>query len=135
MTKILKVIKPFYIMEAGDTFELSEDGSTYTSVYNEEHHESNDENSTITSSYSSTYKISTEYAKILVEKGYLEEVKEEKPFVNIFTEIQELLNTYNEDLNNLLTSKDDTPACLKVEQETVLRNMIKLLEHLNSLKK
>lgn len=135
MTKILKVIKPFYVLEEGDTLELSKDGSTYTSVYNEEHHEDSDDNSTVTSSYSSVYSISTAYAKTLVENGYLEEVKEQKDFVNIFDEIDRLLTKYYDDLNDLLYGKNDDPKCMQVEKETVLQNMIKLLEHLKNLKK
>lgn len=135
MTKILKVIKPFYVLEEGDTLELSKDGSTYSSVYNEEHHEDSDDNSTVTSSYSSVYSISTAYAKTLVENGYLEEVKEQKDFVNIFDEIDRLLTKYYDDLNKLLYGKNDDPKCMQVEKETVLQNMIKLLEHLKNLKK
>ena len=91
------------------------------------------------SSYSSVYTISAEYAKILVGQGYLEQVNENdtksKKFVNIFDEIDNLISVYNKDLAEALRSDDNTPQCLKVEKETVLRNMIKLLEHLNSLKK
>ena len=139
MTKILKVIKPFFVMEVGDTFEYDNNTNDYKSVYNEEHNSSNEENSTVVSSYNSVYTISEDYAKMLVDNGYLEEVKmnttSDKQFVNIFDEIDNLLVKYNSDLSTLLTSNDDTPQCLKVEKETVLRNMIKLLEHLKSLKK
>ena len=75
---------------------------------------------------------------MLVENGYIEEVMQntnnDKQFVNIFDEIEHLLIQYNTDLNLLLNSDDDTPQCLKVETETVLRNMIKFLQHLTSLK-
>ena len=136
MTKILKVIKPFFVMEVGDTFEYSEDTKDYKSVYSEEHNSSNEENSTVVSSYNSVYTISEDYAKMLIENGYLEEVTpNDKRFVNIFDEIDSLLAKYSTDLNILLNSTDDTPQCLKVEKETVLRNMIKLLQHLKSLKK
>lgn len=139
MTKILKVIKPFFVMEVGDTFEYNDKAKEYKSVYNEEHNSSNEENSTVVSSYNSVYTISEDYAKMLVENGYLEEVMQntnnDKQFVNIFDEIEHLLIQYNTDLNILLNSDDDTPQCLKVEKETVLRNMIKLLKHLKSLKK
>ena len=139
MTKILKVIKPFFVMEVGDTFEYDNNTNDYKSVYNEEHNSSNEENSTVVSSYNSVYTISEDYAKMLVENDYLEEVMpntaRDKQFVNIFDEIEHLLIQYNTDLNTLLNSKDDTPQCLKVEKETVLRNMIKLLQHLKSLKK
>lgn len=136
MTKILKVIKPFFVMENGDTFEYNVDTDQYESVYNEEHNSSNEDNSTVVSSYNSVYRISKEYAKMLLDNGYVEEVDEKKRFVNIFDEIDNKLNEYNNELYTLKTKADEnTPQCLLVEKETVLRNMIKLLEHLKGLKK
>lgn len=136
MTKILKVIKPFFVMENGDTFEYNADTDQYESVYNEEHNSSNEDNSTVVSSYNSVYRISKEYAKMLLDNGYVEEVDDKKRFVNIFDEINNKLSEYNNELC-VLKSKDDenTPQCLLVEKETVLRNMIKLLEYLKRLKK
>lgn len=136
MTKILKVIKPFFVMENGDTFEYNADTDQYESVYNEEHNSSNEDNSTVVSSYNSVYRISKEYAKMLLDNGYVEEVDDKKRFVNIFDEIDNKLSEYNKELY-VLKSKDDenTPQCLLVEKETVLRNMIKLLEYLKGLKK
>lgn len=136
MTKILKVIKPFFVMENGDTFEYNADTDQYESVYNEEHNSSNEDNSTVVSSYNSVYRISKEYAKMLLDNGYVEEVNEAKKFVNIFDEIDNKLSEYNEELYTLKTKADEnTPQCLLVEKETVLRNMIKLLEYLKGLKK
>lgn len=136
MTKILKVIKPFFVMENGDTFEYNADTDQYESVYNEEHNSSNEDNSTVVSSYNSVYRISKEYAKMLLDNGYVEEVDEKKRFVNIFDEIDNKLSEYNNELYTLKTKADEnTPQCLLVEKETVLRNMIKLLEHLKGLKK
>lgn len=136
MTKILKVIKPFFVMENGDTFEYNADTDQYESVYNEEHNSSNEDNSTVVSSYNSIYRISKEYAKMLLDNGYVEEVDEKKRFVNIFDEIDNKLNEYNNELYTLKTKADEnTPQCLLVEKETVLRNMIKLLEYLKGLKK
>ena len=136
MTKILKVIKPFFVMENGDTFEYNTDTDQYESVYNEEHNSSNEDNSTVVSSYNSVYRISKEYAKMLLDNGYVEEVDEKKRFVNIFDEIDNKLSEYNEELYTLSNGdNDDTPQCLLVEKETVLRNMIKLLEYLKGLKK
>lgn len=137
MTKILKVIKPFFVMEVGDTFEYEADTKQYKSVYNEEHNSSNEDNSSVVSSYNSVYTISEDYAKMLIDNGYLVEFssKNDKPFVNIFDAIEELTVKYKKELNDLFTTEDDIPQCLKVEKETVLRNMIKLLEHLSSLKK
>lgn len=136
MTKILKVIKPFFVMENGDAFEYNADTDQYESVYNEEHNSSNEDNSTVVSSYNSVYRISKEYAKMLLDNGYVEEVDEKKRFVNIFDEIDNKLNEYNNELYTLKTKADEnTPQCLLVEKETVLRNMIKLLEYLKGLKK
>lgn len=136
MTKILKVIKPFFVMENGDTFEYNANTDQYESVYNEEHNSSNEDNSTVVSSYNSVYRISKEYAKMLLDNGYIEEVDEKKRFVNIFDEIDNKLSEYNNELYTLKTKADEnTPQCLLVEKETVLRNMIKLLEYLKGLKK
>lgn len=136
MTKILKVIKPFFVMENGDTFEYNADTDQYESVYNEEHNSSNEDNSTVVSSYNSVYRISKEYAKMLLDNGYVEEVDDKKRFVNIFDEINNKLSEYNNELCVLKSKADeDTPQCLLVEKETVLRNMIKLLEYLKGLKK
>lgn len=136
MTKILKVIKPFFVMEDGDTFEYNADTEQYESVYNEEHNSSNEDNSTVVSSYNSVYRISKEYAKMLLDNGYVEEVDDKKRFVNIFDEIDNKLSEYNNELYTLKTKADEnTPQCLLVEKETVLRNMIKLLEYLKGLKK
>lgn len=136
MTKILKVVKPFFVMEEGDTFEYNEETAQYESVYNEEHNSSNEDNSTVVSSYNSVYRISKEYAKMLLDNGYVEEVDEKKRFVNIFDEIDNKLSEYNNELYTLKTKdNENTPQCLLVEKETVLRNMIKLLEYLKGLKK
>lgn len=136
MTKILKVIKPFFVMENGDTFEYNADTDQYESVYNEEHNSSNEDNSTVVSSYNSVYRISKEYAKMLLDNGYVEEVDEKKRFVNIFDEIDNKLSEYNNELYTIKSKADEnTPQCLLVEKETVLRNMIKLLEYLKGLKK
>lgn len=138
MSKILKVIKKFYLLEVGDTLELSEDGVEYTNVHNEELNESDEKGSDISARFTSTYSISTDYAKLLIEEGYLapyDEPETQKGFVNVFDEIDNMLETYNEELDNLDEDFADEPACLKVEKETVLRNMIKVLNHLNSLKK
>lgn len=136
MTKILKVVKPFFVMEEGDTFEYNEETNQYESVYNEEHNSSNEDNSTVVSSYNSVYRISKEYAKMLLDNGYVEEVDEKKRFVNIFDEIDNKLSEYNNELYTLKTKADEnTPQCLLLEKETVLRNMIKLLEYLKGLKK
>jgi hypothetical protein len=63
------------------------------------------------------------------------EVSDKTPFVNIFDEIDTLLNQYSSQLSTIEKDMKDLPACFRVERETVLQNMITLLKHLKSLKK
>lgn len=136
MSKILKVRAPFGLMDEGDTFEMAADGTEYSAIKNIESNEVDDNGTTMTSSLSSTYRISAAYAKALVEEGFLTEVsKQDRSFVNVFDEISAKLDTYKRELATLDKDMEDAPAVLKLEKETTLRNMVKLLEHLNSLKK
>lgn len=136
MSKILEVVVPFFMMEVGDTFELSEDGKSYISEFHEEFSKNDESNSNISSSYSSVFSISTEYAKELVKTGFLVECKPaNEKFVNIFGEIDNLLAKYEADLLNVEKDYANEPACLKVEKVTVMKNLIKVLKHLKSLKK
>lgn len=141
MEKILKVIKPFFVMEEGDTFQYSEEKGMYVSTFSMEDSESNDKLTEITSSYNSEYSISEEYARTLIAKGFLVEVNndtnktEKTPFVNIFDEIERLLTLYTSQLNDINSNMEGFPECLKTEKRAVLSNFIKLLNYLNSLKK
>uniref|UniRef100_A0AAU8BBN3 Uncharacterized protein n=1 Tax=Dulem virus 42 TaxID=3145760 RepID=A0AAU8BBN3_9CAUD len=83
------------------------------------------------------FTLSSDYAEYLKNSGILEEVEEktDKKFVNIFDEVSKLLSVYEKELSDIDLDMKDQPACLRVEKETVLLNMIKLLKHLNSLKK
>ena len=137
MAKILRVIEPFLVVSIGDTFEYSNDDKMYISKHNEEFYKTDDSVSDVKSSYSSEFKISPEYAKTLIMEGYLEEATEisDKAFVNIFDEIDGLLAKYKSELKNIDKDMSDLPACIKVERQTVLTNMVTLLEHLKSLKK
>lgn len=136
MSKILKVVKPFFIMEVGDTFELSENEKEYVSAINMEHHEDDEERSMV-SSYNAKYSISKEYADNLIDEGYLVEDApvQDKKFVNVFDEIADLRKEYKEELAAIDDEMANMPACLKVEKETVLTNLINVLDYLNSLKK
>ena len=141
MAKILKVTKPFFVMEIGDTFEYDVNTKQYKSVYNIEHNGSDEKNTTVVSTYNSVYTISEDYAKMLIDNGYLEEsyinTESEKPtqFVNIFNEIDKLISEYSKDLNDVDNEYKDMPECLKVEKVTVIKNLLKLLTYLKSLKK
>lgn len=141
MSKVLKVIKPFFVLDIDDTLELSQDGTSYSSVYKEQTSQSDDASSNIQSTYTSEYTISVDYAKLLIEEGYLAEVKKSEPvvdkrdFVNVFEEIDMLIEDYTEALRNIDDEMANMPACLKVERKTVLDNLITLLTHLKSLKK
>ena len=139
MAKTLRVIEPFLVMEIGDTFEYDEKTNMYVSQHREEYYE-NDESSLkeVKSIYNSDVMISVEYAKELIEEGFLEEateVNDKTPFVNIFDEIDNILKEYRANLDTLDNDFKDLPACIKIERQTVLQNMITLLKHLKSLKK
>lgn len=138
MAKTLRVIDPFFVMELGDTFEYDESTKMYVSKHKEEFYKMDDDSvNEIKSSYNSEFTISVDYAKSLIEDGYLEEASEcDKPsFVNVFDEIDNLLARYKKGLETLNEDCAELPACVKVERESVLTNMVTLLEHLKSLKK
>ena len=138
MTKTLRVIDPFFTVDTGDTFEYSDEAKMYISKHKEEFYQMDGDNiNDIKSSFDSEFRISEEYAKTLIDEGYLEEVPENEktPFVNIFDEIDRLLENYKKGVKNIEEDTIGLPACLKVERETVLSNLITILEHLKSLKK
>ena len=137
MAKILRVVEPFLVVNLGDVFEYSNEEKMYISKHNEEFYKADDTANDVKSSYTSEFKISVEYAKALVEEGYLEETTEvsDKEFINIFDEIDSLLTKYKKGLETIEQDMADLPVCVKVERQTVLTNMITLLEHLKSLKK
>ena len=139
MAKTLRVIDPFFVMDLGDTFEFNEDSKMYVSKHKEEFYKLDDGSiNEIKSSYNSEFQISVEYAKSLIEDGYLEEATEcenKSTFVNIFDEINTLLEKYKKGLETIEEDTANLPACVKVEKEAVLTNLITLLEHLKSLKK
>ena len=136
MSKTLKVIEAFAMMEPGDKFELSEDGKTYSCSLNMDWTADEDFAKTVYSKYASQYTISAAYAEVLVKEGYLEPVDApESNFINVFDEINTLKAKYAKELDDVNSDTYDFPECLKVEKRTVLTNMITLLDHLSSLKK
>lgn len=137
MTKELKVIEPFFNLQIGDKLILSEDGKFYVFTDGDSSVDKTEAGDS-KFSFSATFKIDSVYAQELVKNGYLEEVtykKSETPFKNVFDEIDIMLERYNKELDNLDRDFDDKPACLKVEKGTVLKNLIKALNHLKELKK
>jgi hypothetical protein len=140
MAKTLRVVEPFLVLMTGDMFEYDEETNMYVSQRKEEYYENGDSHSKqIKSTFSTNFSISPEYAKDLINEGIIEEATETEqnktPFVNIFDEIDTLLARYTEQLNDVEENSNDIPACMKIERETVLNNMITLLKHLKSLKK
>ena len=137
MAKVLRVIEPFFDVDIDDTFVLSDDAKFYVFEKNEEFHTNSSETEDLTSSLKSTFKISIKWAKQLVEDGYLEEVNEKAnaKFVNVFDEIEKLLNAYQEELKRIPETMKESPECLRVERTTVLMNMIKVLSYLKTLRK
>lgn len=137
MSKILRVIEPFFVMDLGDTFTLSEDGKTYYAEHNEEFRTAKDDGD-LTSTYNSTFAISPKWAQQLIEDGYLEEVdtpKTDSKFVNVFDEIDTLIARYQKELSELPMMMGGQPECLKVEKTTVLTNILSVLNHLKALRK
>ena len=137
MSKELKVCVPFFVMEVGDVMKLSEDGKTYYFDREDKYENVNDRDD-ISSSYSSHFEISTAYAKDLIEDGYLTELvektqKSDANFVNVFDEIDSLLNRYNNEKKE--TDESDDYPCVKLEKQTVYSNLIKVLTHLKNLRK
>ena len=138
MAKTLRVIDPFFVMDLGDTFEYNEDTKMYVSRHKEEFYKMDDGSiNEVQSSYDSEFCISEEYASKLIEDGFVEEVPDEKKtnFVNIFDEIDTLLEKYTNSLNTIENDTIGLPACVKVEREAVFTNLVTLLKHLKSLKK
>ena len=136
MNKTLTVIKPYGWMEPGEIFEPSADGKTYVNTHTNEY-SSTLKDADINSKMVTEYSISTDFAKDLISNGILDdgEKKEDRNFVNVFDTMDDMLDTYQKDLDNIDTDMKDSPACLKIEKETVLRNLIKTLSYLRSLKK
>ena len=132
MNKTLTVIKPYGWMEPGETFELSEDGKMYTNTHTTEYN-SVCKNNDIASKATTVYSISPDFAKALIEDGYLSEPVDK--FCNVFDTMDSMLETYHADLDNLDEDMKNLPACVKIEKETVLRNLIKTVSYLRSLKK
>lgn len=139
MAKVLRVIEPFFTAEFGDLFEYSDEHKAYVSSRTEEFYKVGETSvDEIRSKYNAEFQISIDYAKELIEEGYLEEATEKETankFVNIFDEIDRLKTQYEEGLKNIDQDMAELPACVKVERQTVLSNMITLLDHLKSLKK
>lgn len=133
MTKTLNVIKPFMHLVPGDTFELNEDGS-YTAKQHDEFTRT-DDSGDFKSSLTSEFTVSADYMKEMAEEGIVDMDEPKKPFVNVFDEIDKMLNTYTRDLKNIDSDMDNAPECLKVEKTTVLKNLIKTLNHLKDLRK
>lgn len=128
------VVKPFFVMESGDTFEKTNDGK-YVSVYSSEYSSTDADGCDVASTYTSRYEINESYAKSLLKDGFLKEVKDRDNFVNVFDEIEKLKNLYSNELATLDEDFANAPSCLKVEKKTVLENLSKVLNHLSGLKK
>lgn len=136
MAKTLRVINSFFVMEEGDTLEWNDDTNMYTADHSEEFHKSDDSDSELRSTYQSNFAISEDYAKELILDGYLEEVTDgKKVFMNVFDEINRLIEKYNDELKNINEDMANMPECLKVERTTVLNNILSVLDHLKELKK
>lgn len=136
MSNILRVIEPFFVTETGDTFTLGKSGM-YEYTRSEEFRK-NSTDADVTSAYTTEFSISKDYAKELIDEGYLEEVVDTPKkvnFVNVFDEIDNLIAEYTKQLKTVDTDLADQPQCVKVEKTTVLSNILKVLSHLKTLRK
>lgn len=140
MKNVLKVVESFANLEAGDLLTLSKDGENYEFSSVDEYG-TDDEDGKFVGTFSRSVTLPVYQARVLIADGILQEVSDPKnqennsKFVNIFDEIDNLLNQYNTKLSEVDEVYKDQPECLKVEATTVLKNMIKLLVHLKNLKK
>lgn len=133
MTKTFNVIKPFMHLVPGDTFELNKDGS-YTAKHHDEFNHT-DDTGDYKSSFTSEITVSTDYINNLVDDGIVYADEPKKPFVNVFNEIDKMLDAYTKDLKSIDTDMGNAPECLKVEKTTVLKNLITTLNYLKNLRK
>lgn len=133
MTKTFNVIKPFMHLVPGDTFELNKDGS-YTAKHHDEFNHT-DDSGDYKSSFTSEITVSTDYINNLVDDGIVYADEPKKPFVNVFNEIDKMLDAYTKDLKSIDTDMGNAPECLKVEKTTVLKNLITTLNYLKNLRK
>lgn len=136
MTKKIKVISPFYGLAVGDTLTLSDDGKTY--VFEE--HKGINSDTGLQSKFDLIFKISANKVKELVELGtfaYVEEEKEKKSssFVNVFDEIDNLLEEFQEETKKFVNTNENKPSWLQKEHSNVIESNIDLLMYLKSLKK
>lgn len=140
MKNVLKVVESFANLDAGDLLTLSKDGENYEFSSVDEYG-TDDEDGKFIGTFSRSVKLPAYQARVLIADGILQEMPDPKSpennskFVNIFDEIDNLLNQYNTKLSEIDEVYKDQPECLKVEATTVLKNMIKLLVHLKNLKK
>jgi hypothetical protein len=135
MSKILKVINPWGSLRVGDTLEASDDCGGYTFSSQDNVYKPNKNGDDFYATSSLSINISASFAKELIDNGYLEEVETRSNFVNVFTEIDTLIDKYTHDLTNIDKDMINCPQCAKLERETVLTNLITLLNHLKKLKK
>lgn len=135
MNKTLIVAKPYAWMEPGEKFTLSDNGTMYTNTRVDEY-SNTDKDSDISSRVETSYSISTDAASKLMKAGILTDNDTQKSaFVNVFDTMDDMIHTYQDDLDNIDEDMKNAPACLKIEKETVLRNLIKTVSYLRSLKK
>ncbi len=131
----LKLVKPLYYMEPGSVFEFK-DGEYVCEIKNVDNTITDDGTDTSVE-FSQRMSISEESAKNLIENGFLKELvsEDDSNFINVFDQIDKMLTMYKTELNNLDNDYEGSPACMKVEKETVLKNLIKALTYLKNLKR
>lgn len=115
MSKKIVVTSPFYVsFEKGDEFTLTDNGYSFNVSSCEDDKQKGE------------VRLSPEYVEYLKS---IDCVDEKKEFVNVFDEIDTLVEKYEKQL------EDAKKVPFNREEKTVLANMLLVLNHLKDLKK
>lgn len=137
MAKKLIVLEPFALLNTGDELIWSKEEGMYVAEYDEKENTLSEDKKYL-ANYYSKYSLSEDYAKVLIKEGFLKEDTPESKkteFVNVFDEINKLQNKYADDLMDLNRNRNKMNRYEAIEKETVLTNILTVLDHLKTLRK
>jgi ribosomal protein S8 len=136
MKNKLIVLEPFALLNVGDELVWNKEEGMYVAEYDEKENTVSEDKKYL-SNYYSKYSLSEDYAQVLIKEGYLKEATEQstKNFVNVFDEIDNLRQRYELELDNLNKNRKLMNKYEVMEKETVLTNLVTVLDHLKTLRK
>lgn len=137
MKNKLIVVEPFALLNIGDELIWNKEEQAYVAEYDERELSATDKKN-FKSTYYSKYSISEDYAKMLIKEGFLKEdtsAKNDAQFKNVFDEIEKLRNQYTYELDALHKNPNLISRYEAIEKETVLSNLITVLDYLKTLRK